>query len=117
VLEERGRAAFFPIIIPNPFASLVPHALTTPSPLFDRLRQLKAARKRLRDVRTAAQATLGGQLAGGLEAAAADLGSLRADLDAVAAALRCVSAVLLLWVGGVLVATKIFGACTTHHTL
>jgi hypothetical protein len=51
------------------------------------LRQLKSARKQLRDFNTAARCQLEGQLAA-LEAGAAQLASTRADLDAVNAYLR-----------------------------
>jgi hypothetical protein len=51
------------------------------------LRQLKAARKQLRDLTTSARVQLDGQLPA-LEAAAGQLGGVRADLDAVAGYLR-----------------------------
>ncbi|GBF97963.1 hypothetical protein Rsub_10636 [Raphidocelis subcapitata] len=51
------------------------------------LRQLKAARKQLRDFSTAARVQFDGQLAA-LEGGAAHLAALRADLDAAHAALR-----------------------------
>lgn len=54
-----------------------------------RLKQLKAARKQLRDFNAAARHELDVQLAGGA-AAVAQLLAIRADLDAAFGALRCV---------------------------
>jgi hypothetical protein len=55
------------------------------------LRQLKAARKQLRDFNTTARVQLEGQMAD-LEAAAAQLAGARADLDAVGEFLRFLGA-------------------------